>query len=184
MYRWVVAWRWRRGLPILWVSVVGVALGVASILVVDSIFNGVIGKLREIGRGSTSDLTVQTFLPSRAKAGQVLPTDAMTATILGLDGVVAAAQRLVRPCLLPAGRKLPVVIAIGSVSRRSMVNVVGIDPPAESSVSALRSYLAGAPDARRVPDLARPFELGDLAPPGDRAIPLLVGEKFAEALGL
>ena len=184
MYRWVVAWRWLKGLPILWVSVVGVALGVASILVVDSIFNGVIGKLREIGRGSTSDITVQTFLPSRAEAGQALPTDAMTATLLGLDGVVGAAQRLVRPCLLPPGRKLPVVIAIGSISRRSMVNVVGIDPAAESGVSALRAFLADVESPRRVPDPARPFDLAGLAPPGDTAIPLLVGENFAEELGL
>ena len=183
MYRWVIAWRWLRSLPILWVSVVGVALGVASILVVDSIFNGVIAELTRVWRGSSSDITVMTFLPQGGPNGAVVPTDAVLRTLLGVDGVIGAAPRLVRPCLLPPGMKLPEVIAIGSVSRQSLVNVVGIDPDAEASVSDLRGFLARAPAERRVADLSRPFDRGALPEAAD-AIPLVVGDRFATELKL
>lgn len=184
MYRWVIAGRWLKTLPILWISVVGVMLGVASILVVDSIFHGVMRELRRVWRGSSSDITVQTFLPGALRAGTAVPTDALLRTILATEGVAGAAPRLRRPCLLPPGRELPEVIPIGTVSRRSVLDVLGVEPGDEASVSAFRDFLARAPAARRVPDAARPFDLAGLhdVPPG--AIPLLVGERCAAALAL
>ena len=183
MHRWVIAWRWLRSLPILWVSVVGVALGVASILVVDSIFHGVIQELCRVWRGSASDITVLTFIPPEGGRTTPVPADALVRTELGVDGVAGAAPRFVRPCLLPPGVRLPEVIAIGQVSRQSMVGVVGIDAEAEAGVSGLREFLAAAPEARRVRDAARPFDAADL-PPAPGAIPLLVGDLFATKLGL
>ncbi len=184
MYRWVIAWRWLKSLPILWVSVVGVLLGVASILVVDSIFNGVTQELSRIWRGSASDITVQTTVIQRGESGATLPTDAMVRTILATDHVVGAAPRLRRPCILPPGMKLPEVIAIGSISRRSVLDVIGVDPAAEASVGDFMSFLARAPAPNRVPDLARPFDRGDLPPSSSPAIPLLIGERCAQALRL
>jgi lipoprotein-releasing system permease protein len=183
MHRWLIAWRWLRSLSILWVSVVGVALGVASILVVDSIFNGVIQELCKVWRGSASDITVMTFIPPGRGGDTPIPADAVVRTVLGVDGVVGAAPRFVRPCLLPHGMRLPEVIAIGEVSRQSMIGVVGIEPEAEAGVSSLRDFLSAASSSRRVADLARPFDAPDLAPaPG--TIPLIVGERFAEELRL
>src|SRR4030095_633118 len=88
MYRWVIAWRWLKRLPILWVAVVGVLLGVASILVVDSIFNGVLRELKRIYRGSSSDLVVLTPVPQRGGRPDPLPIDAMLRAIVGVPGVV------------------------------------------------------------------------------------------------
>jgi hypothetical protein len=53
----VIAWRWLKNLPMLWVSVVGVFLGVASILVVDSIFNGVLARAARRLARARADLT-------------------------------------------------------------------------------------------------------------------------------
>lgn len=183
MDRWLIAWRWLRSLPILWVSVVGVALGVASILVVDSIFNGVIQELCRVWRGSSSDITVMTYLPPERNGGAAVPTEAVLRMLRGVEGVSGAAPRLVRPCLLPPGVKLPQVIAIGEVNRQSMVSVIGIDPDAEQGVSELRAFLAEAKAELRVFDLARPFDAPDLPSMPD-AIPLIVGGRFAEELGL
>jgi lipoprotein-releasing system permease protein len=183
MYRWVIAWRWLKRLPMLWVSVVGVFLGVASILVVDSIFNGVLAELRSVYRGTAADLYVPMVLPRRAE-GMQLPTDRILDEIRGCEGVAGAAARLVWPCLLPEGLKLPDIVAIGSISRRSLLDVRGIEPDAEASATQFRRYLAAAPEARRVRDLARPFDVSDL-PDADRsAIPLLLGERAAHELGL
>ena len=117
MYRWVIAWRWLKRLPMLWVSVVGVFLGVASILVVDSIFNGVLAELRQVYKGTAADLYVPMVLPRRAE-GILLPTDRVLDEIRGCEGVAGATARLVWPCLLPEGLKLP---EIGRASCRERV---------------------------------------------------------------
>ena len=184
MYRWVLAWRWLKSLPILWVSGVGVLLGVASILVVDSIFHGVTQELSRIWRGSASDITVQTLPAPARERGATLPTDAMLRTIVATEGVVGAAPRLRRPCVLPPGMKLPEVIAIGAISRRSVLDVLGVDPAAEDSVGDFQRYLAAAPESRRVRDAARPFDLAPFPDAPAGALPLLIGERCAQALHL
>jgi lipoprotein-releasing system permease protein len=184
VYRWVVAWRWLRSLPILWVSVLGVTVGVASILVVDSIFNGVLRELRSVYRGSASDVVVFTQAPMQGGSATPPPIDEMVHAILGVKGVAGAAPRLRRQCLLPRPYRLPEVVAIGAISRRSMIELFGVTPEDEAAVSDLPTYLAHAPDARRVRDLARPFDVSDLPPDTRDAIPILLGDKCADALRL
>lgn len=182
MYRWVLAWRWLRSLPILWVSVAGVVLSVASTLVVDSIFNGVLRDLRRVMRGSTSDLVVLTQAPAYDPAP--LPTAAIVRELLAVEGVAGAAARLQWHCILPEGLELPEVVAIGAISRRSMLELVGVEPADEASVSDLPRFLAAAPPERRVPDLARPFDVGDLDLGDLPAVPILLGDRCAQALRL
>jgi ABC-type lipoprotein release transport system permease subunit len=184
MYRWVIAWRWLRSLPILWVSVVGVLLGVASILVVDSIFNGVLRELKRVWRGSSSDLVVFAQAPPRDGESAPPPTEELLRAIRGVEAVAGAAPRLRRPCILPREMKLPQVVAIGAISRQSLLDLVGIDPAAEASVSDFHRFLARAPSERRAPDPSRPFETGDLPAPPEPAIPILLGERCAQALKL
>ncbi len=188
MYRWVIAWRWLKSLPILWVSVVGVLLGVASILVVDSIFNGVLRELKRVYRGSSSDLVVLTQLLPRAGEPDAVPTDAILRAILGVDGVAGAAPRLRRPCILPKELKLPEVVAIGAISRQSLLELFGIVPEDEASVSDFRRFLEQAPPPLRVPDVARPFDVSGLPAGGGTAypipIPILLGDRCAQALNL
>jgi lipoprotein-releasing system permease protein len=183
MYRWVIAWRWLKSLPMLWVSVVGVFLGVASILVVDSIFNGVLAELRDVYKGTAADLYVPMVLPRRAGELQ-LPTDRILDEIRGCEGVAGATARLVWPCLLPEGLRLPDIVAIGSISRRSLLDVRGIEPDGEASATQFRRYLEAAAPERRVRDLARPFDVSDLPGADPSAIPLLLGERAAHELGL
>jgi len=185
MYRWVIAWRWLRALPILWISVIGVLLGVGSILVVDSIFNGTLRELRRIVRGTTSDIVVSTLRRQDRSGDMHVPARLIREAILKVDGVVAAARRVRRPCLFPSEKPLPEVVAIAEVSRGTLLDVTGIVPDEEFTVSELRDFLASAPAERRVADLARPFD-GSFAPTADgRPVrPIVVGEKFAAALGL
>jgi len=184
MYRWVLAWRWLKSLPILWVSVIGVLLGVASILVVDSIFNGVLREIRRVHRGSTSDLVVLTQLPPRDRTDGGMPTDAILRALRGVEGVAGAAPRLRRPCILPRGMRLPEVVAIGAISRQSLLEVVGVVPEDEASVSDFQHFLAQAPDERRVPDVARPFDLAGLPRATGPVIPIVLGDRCASALAL
>jgi lipoprotein-releasing system permease protein len=189
MYRWVIAWRWLKRLPILWVSVVGVLLGVASILVVDSIFNGVLRELKRIYRGSSSDIVVLTPVPTRGGRPDPLPTQEMVKSLLGVPGVAAASPRLRRPCILPKEMRLPEVVAIGAISRQSLIELVGIVPQQEYTVSELLRFLQQAPADKRVHDFAHPFDVSDLPDGGVRAgegpmIPILLGERCAEALHL
>jgi lipoprotein-releasing system permease protein len=183
MYRWVIAWRWLKSLPMLWVSVVGVCLGVASILVVDSIFNGVLRELRTVYRGTASDLYIPT-VPPRSAHGEVVPTDAVIHSILGCPGVAGAAARLSWPCLLPETLRLPDIVAIGSISRRSLLDVRGIVPDEEAGVTDLRRYLEAAPPERRVRDVARPFDVSDLPDAVRTCIPILLGDRAAGDLHL
>ena len=184
MYRWVIAWRWLKNLPILWVSVVGVLLGVASILVVDSIFNGVLRELKRVYRGSSSDIVVFTQLPPRGGQVNPAPTEALLAAIRGVEGVEGAAPRLRRPCILPKEMKLPEVIAIGAISRQSLLEVCGIVPKDEATVGDFRRYLERAPPARRVDDFDDPFSARDLPQGTSGAVPILIGDRCAQALKL
>src|SRR5262252_8910943 len=178
MYRWVIAWRWLKSLPMLWVSVVGVCLGVASILVVDSIFNGVLRELRIVYRGTAADLYIPT-VPPRSAGDRVVPTDAVVTAILGCPGVAGAAVRLSWPCLLPESLRLKDIVAIGAISRRSLLDVRGIVPDEEAGVTDLRRYLAAAPPERRVRDVARPFDVADLPEELRSRTPILLGENAA-----
>lgn len=185
MYRWVIAWRWLKSLPMLWVSVVGVCLGVASILVVDSIFNGVLRELRIVYRGTAADLYIPT-VPPRSAADRIVPTDAVVTAILGCPGVAGAAVRLSWPCLLPESLRLKDIVAIGAISRRSLLDVRGIVPDQEAGVTDLRRYLeseSAAPE-RRVRDAARPFDVADLPEPVRALTPILLGDRAASDLGL
>jgi lipoprotein-releasing system permease protein len=183
MYRWVIAWRWLKSLPMLWVSVVGVCLGVASILVVDSIFNGVLRELRTVYKGTASDLYIPT-VPPRSARDAVVPTDAVVQSILGCPGVAGAAVRLSWPCLLPESLRLKDIVAIGAISRRSLLDVRGIVPDEEASATELRSYLAAPPPERRVRDVARPFDVADLPDVARSCIPILLGDRAASDLEL
>jgi lipoprotein-releasing system permease protein len=185
MYRWVIAWRWLKSLPMLWVSVVGVCLGVASILVVDSIFNGVLRELRTVYKGTASDLYIPT-VPPRSARDAVVPIDAVVQAIRGCPGVAGAAVRLSWPCLLPESLRLKDIVAIGAISRRSLLDVRGIVPDEEAGATDLRSYLAAAatPPERRVRDVARPFDVADLPDVARSSIPILLGDRAASDLGL
>jgi lipoprotein-releasing system permease protein len=189
MYRWVIAWRWLKGLPILWISVVGVLLGVASILVVDSIFNGVLRDLKRVYRGSSSDLVVLTQVMPRRGAREFVPTDAIVRAILSVPGVAGAAPRLRRPAILPKEMRLPEVVAISAISRQSLLELVGVDPDRERSVSDFRRFLEQAASELRVPDFDRPFDVAGLEGAesnggAEGAIPILLGERCAKALKL
>jgi lipoprotein-releasing system permease protein len=181
MYRFVIAFRYLCSRPIIWISVVGVLLGICSIVVVDSILNGFLAEQRRIIRGSKSDLVLRVPRMLTPDGRLIAPYRELRQQLLANPGVAAAARRLVRPCLFPTDKKMPVVLSLGELSRGPVLQVQGILPAEEKTVSGLIDFLAAAPAERRVTSLEQPFAYEGL-PEG--VAPIIVGDKMAEVLEL
>lgn len=172
MYRWFLAIRflWRR--PIMWISVVGVMLGVSAIVVVDSIFHGVIVETLRVVRGTISDLNLE---PPRGVSIRELKREAAQS-----EGVAAVACRVLQPCLIPTEKELPATLGLGQTTRGPVLLLHGIVPEDEAAVSGFAAFLASAPPDLRVRDLSAPF-----GPVGaDAPLPMILGRRWMEALGL
>ncbi len=120
-YRLVVAARLLRVRGINIISVCGIALGIACILLLLSVMDGYRIKLREVLRGTLSDVIVEVHVPEPALEADVI------ASVSGVAGVEAVSYQmqtvaLVLPDFLPT-------------------RVVGIDPEAERRVSSFFEYL-------------------------------------------
>lgn len=122
-----LAWRHvrRRGLQSI-LTVTGVAVGVAVLIVALSLTNGFIDELVTSTLRATPMLTLQSYLP-----GETLPDDpALLASLAGEPGVVAAAPFLSGQALIArrASRSL------GITARQGFTQIVGIDPAQETAV--------------------------------------------------
>jgi lipoprotein-releasing system permease protein len=183
MYRLVIAshYLWHR--PVIWISMLGVTLGLGSIVVVDSIFNGILQEQQRVIRGTKSDVLIQ--LPALVMDGtRVDPAEAgesLRKSLLELDGVEAAAFRVLRFALLPTDKVLPNVLGLGSLTRGPALHVHGIVLEQENSVSSFRDHLAAVGPDLAVRDLDRPFARGDI-PAG--SWPIVLGEELSKVLEL
>lgn len=145
---------------ITWVSVLGVCLGVASLITVLSVMNGFEGELRNRLLALSAHATLR--LPDATAA----ELSALATRAAVLPGVAAAAPFVEVQGLLSTGPQL------------SAATVRGIDPQAESTVGELgRSMIVGAADdlvagsRRMVLGRVLAAELG--AQPGDSVTVLL-----------
>jgi len=179
MYRFLIAVRYLRSRPILWVSVLGVLLGIASIVVVDSILNGFLSEQRRIFQGARADLSVQ-LQRYATPDGLVTRSEEVRERVLQTEGVASAAHRLVRWCLFPSDRKVPTLLSLGELSRGPVLQVLGIIPREEQSVSGVLEFLVDVPEERRVADPSAPFEVAA----GRGQWPILLGDRLAEFLEL
>ncbi len=120
-YRLVVAARLLRVRGINIISVCGIALGIACILLLLSVMDGYRIKLREVLRGTLSDVIVEVYVPDPSLEEDVI---ASVGKVEGVEAVSYQMQTvgLVLPEFLPT-------------------RIVGIDPETERRVSAFFDYL-------------------------------------------
>lgn len=122
-----LAWRHvrRRGLQSA-LTVTGVAIGVAVLIIALSLTNGFIDELVTSTLRATPMLTLQSYLP-----GETLPDDpAMVAALASERGVVAAAPFLSGQALIARRASQ----ALGVSARQGFTQLVGIDPGLETAV--------------------------------------------------
>jgi len=177
------------------VSVLGVAVGVAALIIVISVMNGFIAESKRLIRGAQSDMSIIPLPVGNAQGGTRLPApfDAYRKALAGTPHVAAIAPRFIWYGLMIPNQRL----GFHDVSRRGSrmaVELRGIDPALERGVSDLSKWLGPIlPDEliqaeerfvfRPVDDLENPLKRLE-APEGlpkDSAIP---GVTLAVDLGL
>jgi lipoprotein-releasing system permease protein len=149
-YRFAVAVRLLRARKINLISIVGVMLGLGSIIVVMSVMDGFQVELRDMIRGTLSDMIAQ-FDP-----GLVPRADEMRAAVEEVPGVEATALQLHTMGVIPVKHR-----GIDGAGQTHMaVRIVGIRPAEEARVSKVLDHM------ERVEGLPRdPFVVaGDFVP--------------------
>ena len=179
MIRLFLASHYLRRHRIIWVSVVGVVLGIGAIVVVDSIFNGFIHEYLRILQGLRADVVVRMDVDGPGRRAD--PAE-VRRRIEDEPGVVSVVPRLLQPCLFPTEKELPPALGIGQVSLGPVLDVHGVVFEEEH---ALHTFVAEA-ELAPSPSPDRPFAavtkfLTDDAP---RAPPILLGQGLVEHLGL
>jgi ABC-type lipoprotein release transport system permease subunit len=194
----LVAWRYLVARPITLVSMASVTVGLAAIVVVDSVMNGFLGQQRAMIRALAPDATVE--LPTLT----VAQSEAVAAEVVASHLAQAVARRIEVPCLHRPKHETPEGIGLPGVGGNFFVQLVGIDPADERKVVDLDQFLrhdrckrvSGRSEATlQVADLADPFKF-DLGDPywqarvdpesrhRDNLIPVLFGEGLARMCGL
>jgi lipoprotein-releasing system permease protein len=194
----LVAWRYLVARPITLVSMVSVTVGLAAIVVVDSVMNGFLGQQRAMIRALAPDATVE--LQKRGAADD----EAVASAVLSTRLARAISRRIELPCLHRPLQKGPEGIGLPDVGGNYFVQLLGIDPADERAVVDLDSFLRHDRCFRisgqdrcslQVVDVADPFKF-DLDDPywqaridpesrhRDDLIPVLFGEALARYCGL
>ncbi len=143
-YRLAVALRLLRARKINLISIVGVMLGVGSIIVVMSVMDGFQMELREMIRGTLSDVIVEFDAAAVPHSGEI------RADVERIPGVEAAALQLHTVGLIPAKHHG----IDGGRQTHMAVRVVGIRPEEEGRVSRVLSHMEALPGQP-----ADPFEV-------------------------
>jgi len=177
--RLALAYLFRR--PVQALAVLGVAIGLAALLVVLAVMNGLIQRDREGVRGPLSDLLL---LP--AVTGTPPEYETYRKALEARPEISATAPHLVAYAVLG----LSYGSGLLSQTRSSDVNgvqLVGIDPQAEARASGFLSSLEHA-RLHPPPDLRHPFRLpAEETGAGDALFsrpPILVSDSLAGSLGL
>jgi len=151
-YRLAVAVRLLRARKINLISIIGVMLGVGSIIVVMSVMDGFQVELREMIRGTLSDVIVEfdsTLVPK---------VDEIRAAVEAVPGVEAVALQLHTVGVIPVKHRG----IDGGGQTHMALRVVGIRPGEESRVSKVMTHMETEPGQ---PD--DPFEIVDDFVPED-----------------
>ncbi|MBL8694289.1 MAG: ABC transporter permease [Planctomycetes bacterium] len=147
------------------VSVAGVALGVAAIIVVMSVMNGFISTQRRMIRGSLSDLTIQPRAVPDGNGSSRMPGsfEEYQSALEGCPHVVALAPRFIWYGLLfPKG--VLDIFNLGREGQDFAAKIIAVDPNAEFKVSEFRRWIS--PVGEDDPGL-RDVERRIYTPPGD-----------------
>lgn len=136
MYKLFLAFRYLQSRKIVFFAVMGLAVGVMTLIVVTSVMGGFADDLRDRIRGTSSHLSVSTY------AGEFIPnSDRVIESILRVPHVVAVSPRIEWLVLLGEGKQY--------------AWMVGIDPELECKVGKLEQYMRDG----RPPSFALPPDL-------------------------
>lgn len=164
MYRLFLALRYLLTRPINLVGMLGITVGVWALVVVVSLFSGVLSVLERHVHAATSDC-VATAIPPW------VPWPQLDAALRDDANVAATAPRflhyglLVRPGHRPPPLPLPGRGALHG-GDQPFLFVLGVDPAAEASVTGFRQWLQdpAIPPELRTPDLEHPLAVRDGLP--------------------
>jgi ABC-type lipoprotein release transport system permease subunit len=153
-FSWLLALRFLRARWVNFIAIGGVTIAVVALIVVIAVFSGFIGDIRTDLRRSSSDLLV-TDLPPLQSYEHLLPA------LQGDHDVAALAPRLryyAEFRLLNGHNLVEHSQQLDFSSLDSpFVQLLGIDPVAESQVVPLQSWLENVPRDQRPPDLDHPL---------------------------
>ena len=131
----LVAWRYLIARPINLVSMSSVMVGLAAIVVVDSVMNGFLGQQRTMIRALAPDVTIERGDLDAAAF------DAIRARVAAEPDVRGVSARLEVPCIYLPMHEAPQGIGLPGISGNFFVEVLGLDPDDERKVVDLDPFL-------------------------------------------
>ncbi len=130
MYRWLLCWRYLRTRYIALASVVSVTLGVATLIIVNSVMDGFTQEMQEKMHGILSDVIVESHSSSGLPNPSMFTSRIKRALGDDLEGMTTVVH-------------VPAIVAInfrGEVITRQ-INLIGIDTNTYASVSDFSKFL-------------------------------------------
>ncbi len=157
MYKYLLCWRYLRTRYIALASVISVMLGVATMIVVNSVMAGFSEKMRDRLHGVLADLVVE----SASMDGFERFEDVMTRLQeAGGDDIVALAPTMETPGILK--------YRVGSGSRTQTVQIIGVRPTERARTGDFAEFLFNEKGERVAPSFEVPERLKEMSPAGAR----------------
>jgi len=165
MYKFFLAARYLRSRTISFVTIIGIFLSVAALIVVVSVMSGFLRETMAYVRGTMADIVVIPRVSAEVAADgsrtlrQQADFASLSRVIDAVDGVTGVAPRYVRISLIDRARGLDFQYGGMELSARA-VKALGIDLERENLVTSFRDYLDNVRQpARRVIDPENPFHI-------------------------
>jgi lipoprotein-releasing system permease protein len=157
VYKYLLCWRYLRTRYIALASVISVMLGVATMIVVNSVMAGFSEKMRDRLHGVLADLVVES-----ASMDGFLRFDEVMARVkdAGGDEVVAMAPTMETPGILK--------YQLGSGSMTRTVQIIGVRPAERASTGDFAEFLFDENGQRVQPSFEVPERLREISPAGAR----------------
>ncbi len=188
MESWYIALAYLRTRPIALVSLVGVFLGLGSIVVVDAVMNGFLSIQRQMVRGTHADVAITVPAELRTDRAAV---ERLLEVVRSTDGVEHASRRVQSVAMFRKwkGQDLSQMRGFGGFH---FVELVGIDEPDERKVTRLPQFIGDSilkVSRPEDPFWFDPFDpwWQERVPEKYRLLPLvpaLIGEGLVEVMNL
>src|SRR4051812_3595329 len=157
MYKYLLCWRYLRTRYIALASVISVMLGVATMIVVNSVMAGFSEKMRDRLHGVLADVVVESFsLDGFYNAEEVMTR----VQELARDDIVAMA-----PTMETAGI---IKFQVGNESMTKLVQIIGVRPLERARTGDFAEFLFDDKSQPIEPSFEVPQRLRDLSPAGAR----------------
>jgi lipoprotein-releasing system permease protein len=150
MYRWLLCWRYLRTRYIALASVVSVTLGVATLIIVNSVMNGFTTEMQEKMHGILSDIIVESHSATGLTNHEAIEKNIRRIVGDDLEGLTTVVH-------------VPAMVSInhrGETINRQ-INLIGIDSETYSSVSDFSKFLIHPDNRAKVSFLLRESGYGE-----------------------